>query len=143
MTPEEQKAFDEFNMLPLQFYRPKIRFTELKAAFSVNQQTGEVWKKIDLTCSIPEDCTPLEAYNKTLEQLAILHSQPTPNLMPTMQVDKKGDSVPKDLAFEALKSKVFAAATKEDAQEIIDSAGTYSTPLAFQTKSIINQKPNK
>lgn len=60
---------------------------------------------------------------------------------PTIQKEKEPQQESEE--FNIWKINVVKAATKEDAEEIIAASGGWAIPLRYQTKDIVNKKPNK
>ena len=63
--------------------------------------------------------------------------------LPIELLETESTQQPEDIEISKLKKQVEDAKTKEEAQEIINNSGNWKVALQFQTKEIINSKPNK
>lgn len=105
-----------------------------------------LWEKIgiEIECTdIDDRMKALQMAKDTIEAFHKLHNPKSPIVaVPDIIVDN-GINLPEDEQLALLKTKVSEAPTKEDAMDIINNSGNWKIALQFQTKDIVNSKPNK
>jgi len=126
-----------------------MKITELNAASSTNIFTGENWLKINCTCTLSPEDNIDECFDKLtqkVDQLEEKWKQKRLKQVNATVITQKQDKPVNDAQsaeFNEWKRKVELAKTKEDAEQIIKSSGNWSIPLQYQTKELVNSKPNK
>lgn len=126
-----------------------MQITEINASSSINIFTGENWIKVNATCIKDPGETDEEAFEKlTLKVDAFEERWKQKRLkqVNAIAVTQKQDKPVKDAQsaeFNDWKHKVELAPTKEDAEEIIKASGNWAIALQYQTKELVNSKPNK